>query len=157
LTGPGRPKRSPILAIRLITWLLVYLVLAGGIYPALYESQLPHDHLFVGGPPPANWENHPHENPLFVLLGAPAGSSAASDDDAPFVPIVADHPDVPGRVVSVYPGVPGVVLSILTVTLLATVLGTVAAPQLTLRIQFLRSRWPMVLSDGPAPPPPRLA
>ena len=136
---------------RLITWLLVYLILAGGIWPALYESQLPHDHVFVGGPPPADWENHPHNSPLFLIFGPPGGSRALSDD----APVSAEHPVAAGRVVSVYPGVPGVVLSIFTVTVLAAVLGMPPAPPLSSRLAFPRQRWPLVLTNGPATPPPR--
>jgi hypothetical protein len=133
---------------RLITWLLVYLILAGGIWPALYESQLPHDHFFVGGPPPADWENHPHNSPLFLTFGPPGGSWALSDD----APVSAEHPVAAGRVVSVKPGV---VLSIFTVTVLAAVLGMPPVPPLSLRLAFPRQRWPLVLTDGPATAPPR--
>jgi hypothetical protein len=141
---------------RLLTWLLVYLVLAGGIYPALYESQLPHDHLFVGGPPPADWENHSHENPLFVFFGPPAGMGDASDEEQ-LRPAATGHPPAAGRVVSVYPGVPGVVFSIFTVTTLAPAIGTLAVLLLSSRLAFPRGRWPVILAEGPATPPPRPA
>jgi hypothetical protein len=149
--GIGR-RRS---GYRLVTWFLVYLVLAGGIYPALYESQIPHVHIVIGGPPPGNWQNHPHANPLFLLFGSPDGSLDSSDDDGPTVATKADHAEAVGRVVSLYPSVPGVVLSLVTVTLLATVLATLAPPGLTSRFVLRQPRFRLVLIEGPTPPPPR--
>jgi len=138
-----------------LTWILVYLVLAGGIYPALYENQLPHVHVFVGGPPPPDWENHLHENPLNVLFGSAAETGLTAGGDPP-ASTKAGRPKTFGRVVSIYPGVPRVILSLVTVTVLGMALGTLAPPGLTSRIgRWLPTR-PAVLIEGPTPPPPRL-
>jgi hypothetical protein len=151
----GEALNWPRSGYRLVTWFLVYLILAGGIYPALYESQLPHLHLVIGGPPPPNWQSHPHENPLFLLLGSPSGTAATSDDDGLAVPTTASHSRAVGRVVSVYPGVPSVILSLVIVTLLGTVFGTLAPPGQTSWIEPREPLGRLMLVEGPSPPPPR--
>lgn len=113
---------------RLISIVLVLLVTAGGLCPALYLGMLPHQHLFVGGSPPADWENHDHPNPLFALFGSPAGSRAPIRSSGESVsgngpanqPVslanALSNSLRPVRVVSLYPGLPGLVLSVVTLS-----------------------------------------
>ncbi len=146
--------------------LLATLVLAGGMYPALYESILPHTHLFIGGPPPPHWQDHEHPNPLTALLGSPVAVSASAvrwSHTASENPFAVDRflPDLPnntlanGRVVSVYQGLNILVVSLLALDILVpSFTGKVGLFCLG-RLALLPGIMPGSLDHRPEFPPPR--
>jgi hypothetical protein len=145
---------------RYVALVLATLVLAGGIYPSLYLGQLPHTHVFVGGPPPADWEDHQHENPLDYLFGPPVGSitpSVATGQDRPGNEKTPSWSD--GRVVSVYsPAGALVVVTVLSYALLIPVGGWLGLIPLTLQFVSRPDRpSPRGAARPPTPPPRRLS
>jgi hypothetical protein len=139
---------------RPVAALLVALVLAGGICPALYLGQIPHTHLFVGGPPPLDWEDHQHDNPLLELLGSPARALAADSGDLIGSSAKPDGLDV-GRVVSVYAGAPWAVMALIAVSLLGPTVNRLLYSSTGVR--FFLPEWRLValLAEAPSAPPPR--
>jgi len=108
-----------------LVFLLATMVLSGGMFPAMYAGLMPHTHLFIGGPPPPDWEDHEHPNPLDALFGPPVAATS------PLAHLSADQIlnghgfglSVPnglgtGRVVSIYQGSSILVLSLLALTVL---------------------------------------
>lgn len=141
---------------RLVTFILVALVLAGGTCPALYGEIVPHEHLFVGGAPPANWQHHTHENPLQAFFGTPGGQG---DADEPFSPeVLLPSPGSSlraGRVVSVYTGTTVLVVTAVEMGAILTLPATIDLPDRGLRIWQLRLAFPVSIFDDPPLPPPR--
>lgn len=148
---PGRSEYAWIL--RPATWILLLMVLAGGVCPALYGDQVPHEHLFVGGSPPAGWESHAHPNPLVPLFAHSAGRSA--------------HPGVesaravgeglaPVRVISVYAGMVDV-LSIIAVTIAIPFLVSLPRPDPGREVVFVSLPLHPLATRRPMTPPPRAA
>lgn len=136
------------------TWLLTMLVFAGGVYPALYGPLQPHEHLFVGGPPPADWEDHSHPNPLFVLLGSPGGMVAMTTNVDATQPGVANR-IATGKVVSVFSTDPTLLTQFLAFVVLVPPVSGLEPPGLDLWMATGPLDFDSQLSGGPAPPPPR--
>lgn len=142
------------------TILLLALLLAGGLCPALYAGQVPHAHLFVGGPPPPNWEHHDHDNPLIILLGAPPGPVTRPDEvSAPGARGSAVNsssaPVTTGRVVSLYAGSPILVISIIDFATLHVLVGAMGAVEFARRLRPLEITPPAEPNRRPPSPPPR--
>lgn len=136
---------------------LIFVVYVGSVCPPLYESVLPHDHLFVGGPPPADWESLHHDNLLAVLLGGADSSAAVAPVSEPAIlGTFAVERGQTGKVVSLYVAPSVLILSVFT--LAATIPGTLLFCSLVIRwtiatkVASLSSAEPA----APRPPPPRL-
>jgi hypothetical protein len=139
---------------RALSLLLAGLVLVGGICPAVYGALQPHRHLFLGGPPPADWQNHAHPNPLYRLLGPPAGA-AVSDarDEVPRPGATAGLDE--GRVVSLYAGDLDVLSLFLDAVVLVPAMPALEPPGPTMGVEISPSPVAHQVSDEPAVPPPR--
>lgn len=144
-----------------MTGVLVLLVLAGGVCPALYGEMLPHTHLFVGGPPPANWEHHEHPNPLVEIFGPPPGAPSAPPDVGLADPAASGPPPpsrlAPGRVISLYPGADPSIVSVLDFAVIVPAALHVAGLALGIPLRRPASRLLPQVAEGPAPPPPRFS
>ncbi len=138
-----------------VTWALIVVVLAGGVCPALYGAVLPHEHLFVGGPPPADWENHAHPNPLAELLGSPNRSRAPVSTSSPAHPL-ATHELTGGRVVSLYAGGLSLLLTIVAVDGMVPTWDQLPLPIPGLEIIFDALALHHLAVWPPLTPPPRL-
>ncbi len=158
--GRAWPDRlQPLPGQRGWTWLLVALVFAGGICPALYGAQLPHEHLFVGGPPPANWEQHRHANLLLLLFGPP-GPSERPDDDLDLAPAsstpgISPRAIADGRVISLYPGTDPSVLTLIDFAVIVPIIRTPIAALVPARLVTASLQLRPQTAEAPDPPPPR--
>jgi hypothetical protein len=135
-----------------VTWVLIIVVLAGGVCPALYGAVLPHEHLFVGGLPPADWENHPHPNPIIELLPGGTGARAAVAEAIPSPSM--SRALAAGHVVSLYAGLTSLVLTIVVVDGILPAWVTLPrpnpGPELRVDPPILH---PLTIWPPPAPPP----
>lgn len=136
---------------------LIFVIYVGSVCPPLYEGVLPHDHLFVGGPPPADWESHHHDNPLAALLGGADSSAAVAPVSEPAIlGAIEIKRGQTGKVVSLYAAPSALILSVFT--LAATIPATLLFCSLVIRwtvgvsVASLSSAEPA----APRPPPPRL-
>ena len=146
------PDRSEYAwVVRPATWVLLVMMLAGGVCPALYGDQVPHEHLFVGGSPPAGWESHAHPNPLDTLLGGQAEPAAGLA-----VGRAAHALDglAPARVISVYDGMV-VVLSIIALTIAIPFLDCLPRPVRGRKVDFFSLPLHPLVARAPVAPPPR--
>lgn len=150
------PERSEyVWARRACAGLLMLVVLVGGLCPALYGDQIPHEHLFVGGAPPVNWEQHDHPNPLFAFFGS-SNRSAQPVDRSVAAAASPGRALETGRVVSVYDGTV-FILSIMVVTVALPLLDSLPRPDPGREISFASPRLFHLVVRGPTPPPPRVA
>ena len=139
---------------RLLTTLLVVLVLAGGVCPALYGPLVPHTHLILGGPPPADWEHHAHPSPLTIFFGPPVGSAASAPEDDEAAPATARHVAA-GTVVSLYSGDPAIVLSLLAIGVVVPSAFALVRPDRSAPLHLTPSCCIPLMPRKPIPPPPR--
>ena len=137
---------------------LVACVLPGGILPALYGPLLPHAHVFLGGPPPVNWEQHEHPSLLSMLAGQPSAVSLTNPRDnstSSTSSSVVGTSLHPGKVVSLYDGTFTILIVWSTIAVLVPALLTpILAPRVgPVRVWLRRciQREP----DLPLVPPPR--
>ncbi len=140
LVRPGGLLRRGVL------WTVAALVLLGGIFPSLYAGQVPHDHLFLGGLPPAGWEHHAHPNPLEILLGGGPASGGAD--------LAGDRLGA-ARVVSIYEGTGLIILAVVTI---AAVLAAAWRPPQPALIGVVSAAPPHLAPrwrPRPPTPPPR--
>ncbi|MGH2460386.1 MAG: hypothetical protein ACRDIY_16150 [Chloroflexota bacterium] len=148
---PSRSEDAWVL--RPATWLVLLTVLAGGVCPALYGDQVPHEHLFVGGSPPAGWESHAHPNPLVTFLDRSANPIVEATTSATTPP---GKGLAPVRVISVYDGMVAV-LSIIAVTVAIPCLASLPRPDPGREVVFVSRPLRPLTSHRPMTPPPRSA
>lgn len=152
---------------RALAPLLVLVVMVGGVCPALYGSQIPHAHLFVGGSPPPGWESHEHDNPLLTFFGPPVRSLDARQTEPGLQPSSQSTQTTPpasratpsspgGRVVSVYSGSTVLVVTVLAITGLAPTPPDPRGASLSSPVAPLQSDFIAHFGEGPPLPPPRL-
>ncbi|HEX5414072.1 MAG TPA: hypothetical protein VFZ25_00300 [Chloroflexota bacterium] len=147
------------------TAVLIFVILTGAVCPPLYAGVLPHDHLFIGGPPPINWRQHHHHDPLAALFGSGATDPAIVVLSEPAIlgtPGV--EPAQTGRVVSLFAAPAALVLSVIALAMLipgwlflslATILGTVRTHVAVLLSAEPAAPWPPPPRPGPDPSYPR--
>ena len=159
---------------RAVAAVLILLVFAGGWCPALYGDLLPHEHIFINGPPPAGWEHHEHPNPLFTLLGSPDHAQASGEaltstgmNDAPAAggnpasspldPSVAPRATPPGTTVHVLSVFNPLLLVLTAVAIAATtpIADPIAYADRGWRVSCLTSALHDLGNAGPPLPPPR--
>lgn len=146
---------KPIL-FRGTTAVLIFVVFMGAVCPPLYEGLLPHDHIFIGGPPPANWQYHHHDNPLAGLFGGGDADDAISPVAEPAIlGAFAVESGQTGKVFSLYAAPSFLVLSVVGLVMLIPCLLLVCLPTgrrtVGLGVIALSSAEPA----APRPPPPR--
>jgi|GEM_PF-6793088 len=135
---------------------LIFAVFMGATYPPLYESVMPHDHLFLGGAPPPNWEAHHHDDPLATLLGSPPASVLTVARSEPAnLDILEIAPGQTGKVISIYAAPPTLVLSLLTLAMLAPVLAGPPSLQFLGSVRAAIAGLAAAEPGAPHPPPPR--
>ena len=139
---------------RAMTPVILFAVLLGGVFPALYEDALPHEHIFVGGPPPADWENHPHPNPLLILFAPKAPSELTTDGANQFGKTGPNHVKAT-RVVSLYSGSVLLVLSVVALDVVVPAASALPAPRPLRQIIFASPIMIPQACPGPPSPPPR--
>ena len=140
---------------RWVSAVLVVLVFAGSVCPALYAGILPHRHIFVGGPPPANWEqDHQHPNPLSDFFGAP-GRAQAPVGPTIALPTTSTNQVTSGHVVSVYDGTTSLVVTSVTIEAVILLLTLLHRPQPGGAVARRSTRARPSLTNGPPTPPPR--
>ena len=147
---------------RAIVMLLATMVLSGGMFPAMYAGTMPHTHLFIGGPPPPDWQDHQHPNPLDALFGppvataSPAARLAAAQVSAENILDSALPTGLgTGRVVSIYQGSSILVLSVLALTMLLPSWLRVVWLSYLGRAGLAMTRVPASIDLRPDFPPPR--
>lgn len=138
---------------RVVAVILTAAVLLGGVFPPLYGEVLPHEHLFVGGPPPVNWQSHEHPNPLITLLRASAHPSATvNGTNAEALPTNAL---AQGQVVSLYSGSLLLVVTIFALDLALPLADALPPPPLVRQIEFVPAAARSAPIQAPPLPPPR--
>lgn len=141
--------------LRLVRWVVLLGILIGSICPSLYGDLVPHQHLFVGGPPPVGWERHEHPDLLTLLFGPIqlARSSARPGE------VVRPPLDPPGavHVLSVYNGLTSLVLSDLSIAAVAQLQALLPPPILAGPVIAALRPWQGLPPRRPPLPPPRPA
>jgi hypothetical protein len=138
---------------RVIGAILVVGVLLGGIFPVLYGDLLPHEHLFFGGAPPVNWEQHEHPNPVLIILGRASATTVGRAALAPGTTLALV--DRPVRIVSVYAGPMGIVASLVALVVILPAMRPAALLTDWTTIELAGHWWHIAMARGPLPPPPR--